>query len=558
MQNLIIWEAFDYIELFILAFLPMLYKLLFWLYTIQLKEYRWDRFKEYLLTNQGKTALFSVFSIVEFVLFIVSALIWIPYFIKTPYLVTFWGTFYHIFFWFLVIENIFVLWKLFRKRILKPKLTSRIIILILLFIIWWGLDLYFFYKWNLWNFTYLYILAVYLFMPFIIFFYNFISLPIVNYKKNKIIKSAIRKSGKINNPPTKIAITWSYWKTSVKEFLSQILSNHYKVLKTPENINTELWVSSVVLNRLSSNYDFFVAEIWAYRIWEIETLWKIVNHKYWFLTAIWNQHIGLFGSQENIIKWKFEILKKVEKNNWFLYVNADNEFIEKYLENINTTNIIRYWINSSKACAKSKIIELKNWKTSFEFSYNWVKEIFETNLIWEHNILNLTWILAFLVDIWLNLEDIKNDLLNLKLPKWSWEIIEIPHPNPLLWEERGQKVILIDDTYNLSEASLKAGLQVLNSFSWEKILVLDDILELGDKAEMVHYNLAKEIGEKKLANKVLFVWVNYKEIFEKGLIDSWFDKKNILSTDGFNHLKNAVILFEWKKAKKYLDILKKS
>jgi hypothetical protein len=51
-----------------------------------------------------------------------------------------------------------------------------------------------------------YILAVFIFMPIILFFYNFISLPLVNYKKNKIIKSAILKSQKINKP-IKIAIT---------------------------------------------------------------------------------------------------------------------------------------------------------------------------------------------------------------------------------------------------------------------------------------------------------------------------------------------------------------
>jgi hypothetical protein len=46
-------------------------------------------------------------------------------------------------------------------------------------------------------------------MPFIIYFYNFISLPLVNYLKNKKIKKAIIKSN-IVNEPIKIAITGSY------------------------------------------------------------------------------------------------------------------------------------------------------------------------------------------------------------------------------------------------------------------------------------------------------------------------------------------------------------
>jgi len=552
-HNLIMWNIQDYVILFILGLLPLIYKLFFWLYTIQLKEYRLDRFKEYLKTKQWKNALINIFSVTEFFLFLLAIFIWFPYLHNNPYYVLAWWLFYNVFLIYLILLNIFVLGKIFRKKILKPKFTFRAIILTFLFTLWWTINLYFFVKYNLWNFTYLYILGVYLFLPIILFFYNFISLPIVNYKKNKIIKSAIKKSSEINNPPIKIAVTWSYWKSSVKEFLASILEQDWPTLKTPENINTELWVSALILNKLNDKFKYFVAEIWAYRRWEIKTLWKIVNHKYGFLTAIWNQHIWLFGSQENIIKWKFEILEKVQENDGFLYVNVDNKYIEDYLEKINTTNIIRYWINSNKACAKSKILEIKNLNTKFEFTYNWIKEIFETNLIWEHNILNLTWILAFCYDIWLKTEDLKKYLLNIKKPKNTQEIIPLSKSLPQGEKDLKVESIAIDDTYNLSEAGLKSGINLLKYFkNKQKILILDDILELGDQAGEIHYNIAKEIAENNFVDKVLFAWVNYKESFEKGLIDGWFKKENILNNLE-KILENSVILFEGKKAKNYLN-----
>jgi len=304
-DKLIIWTSFDYIIIFILALLPLLYKLFFWLYTIQLKEYRLDRFKEYLGTKQWKSALFNIFFIVEFILIIYYSAIWLLYLLKMPIHIAFWWIWYHIMFYYLVILNIFVIWKIIRKRILKPKFTSRLIILLALFIIWWSLDLYLFYKFNLWNFTYLYVLSVFILMPAIIFFYNLLSLPLVKHKKNKQINSSIKKSEKINDV-IKIWITWSYWKSSVKEFLSSILEQDWELLKTPENKNTEMSVSALVLNKLKNKYKYFVAEMWAYKIWEISLLWKIVNHKYWFLTAIWNQHIWLFWSQKNITKEKMK------------------------------------------------------------------------------------------------------------------------------------------------------------------------------------------------------------------------------------------------------------
>jgi len=562
MQNLIIWEPFDYILLFILAFLPMLYKLLFWLYTIQLKEYRLDRFGEYLRTKQWKSALFNIFFIIEIFLLFYYIIIWWIYLYWNAYNIAFWWIWYNIMFYYLLILNIFVIWKILRKRILKPKFTSRLIILLFLFAVWWVIDLYLFYKFNLWDFTYLYILGIFLVMPLIIFFYNFLSLPLVNYKKNKQINSAINKSEKINNL-IKIWITGSYGKSSVKEFLSSILEQTSPlldkegqgvVLKTPENQNTEMSVSSLILNKLTDKYKYFVAEMWAYKRWEISLLWKIVNHKYWFLTAIWNQHIWLFWNQENIVLWKFEIYESVFKNNWFLYVNWDCEEINKYLEYSKLEwNIIKYWINlENNLNAFSEIILVKNNKTKFNFSYKNIKTEFEIDLIWEHNVVNITWVITCCIDLWLEVEDIKKYIKKLKTPENTKTIIEN-------WEN-----ILIDDTYNLSEAGLQSGLELFKNYSphpnppltgegtLDKILVLDDILELWKEAEKIHFNIWKNISEKKICDKVLFCWVNYKESFIKWLKEWWFEEEDILNNLESIWEKN-VILFEWRWAKKYLD-----
>ena len=540
-ENLIIWTSGDYILLFILGFLPLLNKISFWLYTIQLKEYRWDRFREYLSSKQWKSALFNIFFVIEFILIIFTLFLLYLYFTNNAYTSAFYGLFYQMFFWFLIIENIFVIWKILRKRILKPKITTRLIILSLFIIIWLSIDFYYFCSWNLWNYTYIYILWVFLLVPVMIFLFNFISLPLVNYKKNKLMKRAILKSKNINSL-IKISITGSYWKSSVKEFLSSILEQDSKTLKTPDNINTELWVSSVVLSRLSNTYKYFIAEIWAYRIGEIKTLGKIVNHKYWFLTAIWNQHLWLFGSINNTKKAKFEILEKVIENNWKLYVNWDNQNIVDYLEEfkIDKKYIISYWVNWDNLNAKSSIIEIKDWLTKFELNYKGETNKFITNQIWEHNIVNITWILAFCIDIWISIENLKKYLLNIK---WAKNTCEISEKN---W------IKLINDTYNLSEEWLLAWINILNSFKWNKILVMDDILELWDKAESIHENIWEKLASEKKVDEILFCWVNYKENFISGLLKWWFDKKNIL-TNLSDIKENSVILFEGKKAKIYLD-----
>ena len=565
--------------LFILVFiLPVYYKYSFWLYTIQLKEYRWDRFREYICTPQWKKAVFNFWFFIEVPLLIATLTIYIDkafeFFIYSPV------------FYFLVFYNIFVIWKLKRKKFIKPKITWRLLITILFLLLWFLLDLYFiFFNWyNLsifWYYDiiiYSYIMWILLFSPVIIFLVILLTLPLVNFLKNRKIKKAIKKSEEINDV-IKIWITWSYGKSSVKEFLSSILEQDSPhsispkgrevaqegVLKTPENQNTEMSVSALVLNKLNNKLKYFVAEMWAYRIGEISLLWKIANHKYWFLTAIGNQHIWLFWSQENIAKWKFEIYESVAKNNWILYVNWDCEEINKYLKKnklITTVSphltspkgrgieskIIKYWIKSENILdAKSEIISVENNVTKFQFNYkNHTNIIFEINLVWEHNVVNLTWVIACCIDLWLKIEDIKKYLKNLKSPENTKSIIA-------KWEN-----ILIDDTYNLSEAGLKSGLELFKNYNKQgslapcKILILDDILELWKEAEIIHKNIWKEIAENKLCDKVLFCGANYKKSFVEWLLEWWFDEENILSTEGFNPLQKSVILFEGKRAKRYL------
>ena len=517
--------------LLILAILPLIYKYSFWLYTIQLKEYRWDRFWEYLSTKQWKSAIINMWTIIELPIFLISLFI----FIDSPleYII------YPVLFVLLLIENLFVIRKIITKKIIKPKITWRLLVTLWLLILWFLLDLSYIIYMDLSNLIYSYILLIFLIAPIVIFFVVFISLPLVNHLKNKKINLAITKSKELDNI-IKIWITWSYWKSSIKEYLSSILEQDGKTLKTPENINTELWVSAIVLNKLKKSYKYFVAEMWAYKIGEISVLWKIVNHKYGFLTAIWNQHLALFWSQENIKTWKSEIANSVLLNKWILYINWNDKYIRKTQFN-KELNIVKYW-SFNWSDAKFKILKIKNAITEFEFKYKNHDIVFKTELLWRHNIINLTWVISFCYDIWLKTSEIKKYLKDIKTPKNTLTVI------------KKKNYILVDDTYNLSENWLYAWLDALNSFKWEKILVMDDILELWKKSKGIHYAIWEYIARRAKISKILFCWINYKESFIKWLVDWGFNTNDILNNLD-NPEKDSIILFEWRNSWKYLEKL---
>lgn len=82
------------------------------------------------------------------------------------------------------------------------------------------------------------------------------------------------------------------------------------------------------------------------------------------------------------------------------------------------------------------------------------------------------------MDLWIEIDNIQKYLLHLKNPQNTLNITN----NTINWFN--QKII--DDTYNLSYDWLFAWIDLLNSFEKynKRILVLDDILELGKDAKL--------------------------------------------------------------------------
>ena len=519
----------------LLSVLPILYKLFFWVHVIQLKEYRWNRFKEYLTTKQWKKAIFNFFLLPEIIVFLIALWAFLDL-INKNYLL------YSLIF-LLWVENLYVLYKIIKKQVFYPEKTWRSIILLwIIFLdLLWGFIFFYFHE----KILYIFIPVILSIFPWYAMLWNIVLTPFINLKKQKIFKKAWNKTKKLTLH--KVWIAWSFWKTSTKEYISSILSNKYNVFKTPKNINTELWLANLILKTDFSKYDFFIAEMWAYIKWEIRKSWEIINHKDAFLTWIWNQHIWLFWNQQNIIDAKFEIWEKVLENNWKLYIN-DNIKIEnnKVLLNnkeyalpktiktlLEKNKIIFYGLLNNQAC--SKIIKVDENLTEFEFNYKWKRYKLKTYLIWKAQIENLTWTLAFAVNN--KVENLQKAIKNIKQPEHTLNIIKN-------WD-----ITIIDDTYNLSVNWLLNGVDVIWYFKWKKILIVDDILELWNNANKIHYELWKKIANK--FDQIMFVWVNYKESFE-----NWVQNWNWTIIQKLpKNLENTILLFEGKKAWKIMKKL---
>jgi len=125
----------EYIFLLILSLLPLIYKIWYW-QQIFLEQKKWDiDFWKYLLRKQGRASYTHFWTMLEFLIM----LAWILPIIDK----NFEYLWYPMFFYFLIIYNIYVLWKILRKKIFLPQADIMFLCITLLSMILLSLSIVF-------------------------------------------------------------------------------------------------------------------------------------------------------------------------------------------------------------------------------------------------------------------------------------------------------------------------------------------------------------------------------------------------------------------------------
>lgn len=378
------WLEIIYFLLLLLALSRCLY---FW----QLKEYRFDRFREFLKTAEATRY-------------------WLP-----------------------------------DLHFLRPRLTAKILLLVLFSLIlsrqfvWW---------------------LAYLLVPLTAAIAVGLTAPLSDLVKWLIVGLAKVKLFLCHRRMLVIGITGSYGKTSTKEILAHILTNKFQVAKTPETSNTLIGVAKTTLFRLPLKTEVFVVEMGAYKIGEIAAICRLVRPKIGILTGINQQHLGLFGSQENIVRAKSELLLVLPKTG---------------LAVVNGTNRL------ARRAALGIRAGVKFYKTATH----------ATNLIGSHQQLNISG--AVIVARHLGIK--------------RFNLTTIPHFKTAITKIIGlNQATIINDSYNSNPDGFLAAIALAKTISAQKkILISPGIIELGKESEAIHRCLAaaaKEVFDQVFITKL--------------------------------------------------------
>ena len=142
-------------------------------------------------------------------------------------------------------------------------------------------------------------------------------------------KAAARK--KLAQMPslTIIQITASYGKTSIKNFLYQILKNDFRCYKTPRSVNTLAGLVRDVNETLPTDTQIYIAEAGARLSGDIAEITEFLAPQIVVVGEVGAQHIEYFKSIENIRKTKLEALTSARLKHAFLHSSTQKSADER-------------------------------------------------------------------------------------------------------------------------------------------------------------------------------------------------------------------------------------
>ena len=134
-----------------------------------------------------------------------------------------------------------------------------------------------------------------------------------------------------------ILITASYGKTSIKNFLFELLKDDFICHKTPRSVNTLAGLIKDVNENLTANTQIYIAEAGARQRGDIAEIAEFLRPQIVVVGEIGEQHIEYFKTLENVRATKLEALQSPRLQKAFLHSSArkTGENIEIYDKNLN-------------------------------------------------------------------------------------------------------------------------------------------------------------------------------------------------------------------------------
>lgn len=288
-----------------------------------------------------------------------------------------------------------------------------------------------------------------------------------------------------------IAITGSNGKTTTKELLVHILKAKYNILYNKYNNNNLIGIFNTLIN-LNKKHDIIVMELGSNHLGEISVLSKLCNPNVGIITNIGSSHLKYFKTRKNIFKEKLSVLDGMKQKK--LIINGDDKYLKKLdffkCGTKENNDLIAYNIEE-KISSISFYIKLdKEYKINF-------------NNPGKHFVTDILLVIKICLEYNISIKTIIKRISSFKNINNRMNILKIKNNT------------IVDDTYNASLESIKAGINYMKKIPDNKVFIIGEILELGKYKKNIHKKINNDLKN-----------INNKEVYTVGNIKKYIDGKN--------------------------------
>lgn len=278
-----------------------------------------------------------------------------------------------------------------------------------------------------------------------------------------------------------IGITGSVGKTSTKEIVASVLSEHFNTLKTQGNFNNEVGVP-LTLFRLRKEHEIAVVEMGISEFGEMERLSNIVKPDICIITNIGQCHLENLGDRDGVLKAKTGIFTSMAEDG-IVYLNGDDDKLAQITE-VKGKKPVFFGTGNNCDVYAENIIPKGLEGTCFDAVIKGRKIAVNVPVPGKHMVINALAAAAVATDLGIGTEEIQRGISRFKPAGGHGNI------------KKTAKFTIMDGCYNANPASMKAAIDVLSEVEAYKTAIIGDMFELGADEKIMHFDIGAYAVQK--------------------------------------------------------------
>ncbi len=298
---------------------------------------------------------------------------------------------------------------------------------------------------------------------------------------------------------TVIGITGSVGKTTTKELLGHLLQDLEPAV-TPAYMNAEIgvarWIARELENRKPDDRRPLVVEMGAYRRGEIAVLCRIAKPTIGIVTAVGDQHVALFGSEEAIADAKGELIESLPQDG-HAFLNGDQELVRAMKDRAKCA------VTLAGTGGRLDVAAFDIEETTLGVQFRVDDTLLQLPLRGTHNVTNVLLALSVARH------------LGIRLPRIAQLLRSFQPPNQTFSVREDHGVTILDDTHNSSSSSIRAAIAWARTQPQEhKALMVSGLIELGERQGPVERELGGQC--RGVFERVIVLDPNSRRNFAEG------------------------------------------